>query len=85
MTVELLTEHNLDFLSLKGDCTGSSESTLVKVSHCWKSHAVAQIEAVHSPSKIYLKLFLYCTENPKSPKIKLQTMVAMELCLVFNP
>ena len=25
----LLTEHNLEFLSLKGGCTGSSESTLV--------------------------------------------------------
>ena len=24
-------------------CTGSSESTLVKIPHCWKSHAAAQI------------------------------------------
>ena len=31
MSVELLTEHNLEFLSLKGGCTGSSESTLVKM------------------------------------------------------
>ena len=31
MTVKLLTEHYLEFLSLKGDCTGSSESTLVKM------------------------------------------------------
>ena len=30
MSVELLTEHNLDFLSLKAGCTGSSESTLLK-------------------------------------------------------
>ena len=28
---------------LKGGCTGSSESTLVKMPHCWKSHVVAQI------------------------------------------
>ena len=41
MTVKLLTEHNLEFLSLKGGCTGSSESTLVKMPHCWKSHVVA--------------------------------------------
>ena len=27
MTVQLLTEHHLEFLSLKRDCTGSSEST----------------------------------------------------------
>ena len=43
MNVKLLTEHHLEFLSLKGGCTGSSESTLVKMPHCWKSHAAAQI------------------------------------------
>ena len=36
MTVKLLTEYNLEFLSLQGGCTGSSESTLVKMPHCWK-------------------------------------------------
>ena len=41
MSVKLLTEHHLEFLSLKGGCTGSSESTLVKMSNCWKSHALA--------------------------------------------
>ena len=43
MSVKLLTEHHLEFLSLKGGCTGSSESTLVKMPHCWKSHVAAQI------------------------------------------
>ena len=42
MIVKLLTEHNLEFLSLKGGCRGSSESTLIKMSNCWKSHAAAQ-------------------------------------------
>ena len=39
MTVKLLTEHHLEFLSLKGGCTDSSESTLslVKMPYCWKS------------------------------------------------
>ena len=41
MTVKLLTEHHLEFLSFKGGCTGSSGSTLVKMPHCWKSHAAA--------------------------------------------
>ena len=41
MIVKLLTEHHLEFLSLKGGCRGSSESTLVKMSNCWKSHAAA--------------------------------------------
>ena len=33
MVVKLLTEHHLEFLSLKGGCRGSSESTLVKMQH----------------------------------------------------
>ena len=43
MNVKLLTEHNLECLSLKGGCTGSSESTLVKMTYCWKSHVSAHI------------------------------------------
>ena len=43
MTVELLNEHDLEFICLKGvGCTGSYESTLVKMPHCWKSHVTAQ-------------------------------------------
>ena len=42
MIVKLLTEHHLEFLSLKECCRGSFESTLVKMSNCWKSHAAAQ-------------------------------------------
>ena len=34
MSVKLLTEHRLEFVSLKGGCTGLSESTLVKMPHC---------------------------------------------------
>ena len=41
MNIKLLTERHLEFLSLKGGCTGSSESTLVKIPHCWKSHVTA--------------------------------------------
>ena len=41
MIVKILTEHHLECLSLKGGCRGSSESTLVKMSNCWKSHAAA--------------------------------------------
>ena len=43
MIVKLLTEHHLEFLSLKGGCRGSSESTHVKMLHCWKSHALADM------------------------------------------
>ena len=40
--VKLLTEHHLECLSLKR-LLSSSESTLVKMPHCWKSHAAAQL------------------------------------------
>ena len=43
MIVKRLTEHHFEFLSLKGGCTGSSESTLVKMPHCLKSHVMAHI------------------------------------------
>ena len=33
MTVKLLTDHQLEFLSLKGDCTGSSEYIHVNMPH----------------------------------------------------
>ena len=44
MNIKLLTEYYLQFLNLKGDCTGSSESTLVKMQHCWKSHVAAHFQ-----------------------------------------
>ena len=43
MTVKLLTEHHMEFLSLKRGCTGLSESILVKIPQCWKSHVGAHI------------------------------------------
>ena len=41
LIVKLLTEQHLKFLSLTGGCTGSFESTFVKIPHCWKSHVAA--------------------------------------------
>ena len=43
MIVKLLTEHHLEILSLKGGCRGSVESTLVKISNCWKMHVAAHL------------------------------------------
>ena len=48
MIVKQLAEYHLEFLSLKGGWIGSSESTRVKMSHCWKSHATAHsFEQIH--------------------------------------
>ena len=56
MIVKLLTEHRLKFLSLKGGCRGSSESTLVEMSNCWKSHATALMSfiAIYSPYALFI-------------------------------
>ena len=43
MTVKLLTEHHLEFLSLRGGCTGSSEYALVEIT-------------CHSP---FINIYLY--------------------------
>ena len=64
MSVKLLTEYHFEFLSLKGGCTGSSESTLVEMPHCWKSHVEAQ-------SKIALKklhIVFKQTRGPNDPE-----------------
>ena len=52
MSIKLLREHYLEFLSLIGGYTGSSESTLVKLPHCCKSRVTAQIRT----RKCYLLL-----------------------------
>ena len=43
MSPKLLIEQHSEFLSLKGACTGSSESSHVKMPHCWKSHVAAHM------------------------------------------
>ena len=37
MSVNLLIEHHVEFLSLERGCKCSSESTHVKMPHCWKN------------------------------------------------
>ena len=60
MIVKLLTEHLLEFLSLKGCCRGLSESTLVKMSNCWKSYAAAHMQ-IFLLNQIYdTPCSLYC-------------------------
>ena len=48
ISVKLLTEHYFEFLSLKGGCRGSSESTHVKMPHCWKSHVLAHFQVTYT-------------------------------------
>ena len=72
MSVKLLTEHNLEFLSLKGGCTGSSESTLVKMSNCWKSYAAA-------PFIVFSDLRYWYDYGVMFPEL-LSAFIALEPC-----
>ena len=67
MSVKLLTEQNLEFLSLKGGCTGLSESTPVKMPHCWKSHDAAhfsmQTYDVGTQKNLLAETLLLSTQN----------------------
>ena len=58
--IKLLKQHHLEFLRLKGGCTGSFEVILVKMSYCWKSpvttHAIMtrkghNLRPVHGTSR----------------------------------
>ena len=84
MSVKLLTEHHLEFLSLKGGYTTSSESTLVEMTHCWRSHVANHFSsrgcfptlvtyALFHPGETY-KL-TYCDERKKMT-LKSQTVRA---------
>ena len=71
MIVKLLTEHNLKFLSLKGGCRGSSESTHVKMPHCWKSHVTAQI--------------IYCINVPIGLQCVIVVLLTFQISLIWKP
>ena len=67
MTVKLLTEQIMGFLSLTRSCTGSSESTLVKMPHCWKSHVVAQFPLLDMRAEmLHVKLISKCKYTSKN-------------------
>ena len=69
MSVKLLIELNLVFLSITGGCTGSSESTLVKMAHCWKPHVTVQTFAVGKVSgyRCVSDFRSWCPEFDRSP------------------
>ena len=73
--VKLLTEHHLEFLSLTSGCSGSSESTLVKMSNCWKSHAGAHMVYLFTRLMLWsgLQLKKY-TLSPSSKKYAKQNL-----------
>ena len=57
MSVNRLAKHHLEFLILKGSWTGSCESTLVKMPHCWKSHSDESVKVLS------LRVYKYCNQH----------------------
>ena len=62
MIVNLLTEHDFEFLSSKRGYRGSCESTHVKMPHCRESHALAQLI-------LYSVTQMLCTLGPWTTSI----------------
>ena len=80
MIVKLLTEHHLEILSLKGGCRGSSESTLVKMSNCWKSHATAH-EPVHEISNNVVCATSKASDQPVHTRSLIRAYASHYKCL----
>ena len=89
MTVKLLAEHQFEILHLKGGSTGSSESTQVKMPHCWKSHVIAHLSWLVASITILcmaliLLVFSQCLLSlPLSIKVFLLTCCSVVVDLLF--
>ena len=81
ISVRLLTEHNLEFLSLKRASTGSSESTLVKMSHRWKLHVAAHLCFVFCHNVLSLPCSLVVTRWERADLLALLYVMFMFLSL----
>ena len=83
MTVKLLTEHHLEFQSLKGGCIGFSESTLIKMPHCWKSHVAAHMIGLSQWQSTVRHIFRFSL-NPYIIRLdKLTTKRCMRVDSIF--
>ena len=62
--LRLPTEHHMEFLSFYGGCTCSSEFTLVKMPHCWKSHVISQMKKLSPTFWFSVSLSLELQSSP---------------------
>ena len=65
MSVKLLTEHHLEFLSLKGGCKGLSESTLVKMPHSMLDLDLISIASLGPRASTKVESHVNFTESQK--------------------
>ena len=81
MIVKLRTEHHFEFLSLKGSCRVSSESTNVKMPHCWKSYALAHLIIIKQCLAYYS--LGHC--QPMMAELYSVGLVLLSVCLFILP
>ena len=92
MTFKLLTEHNLDLLSLTGGCTGLSESTFVKLTQFMKSHDTGQLLFMIKDFnyqwgyniQIYLLPFCWLLRLVDMQFCKQYSMLLFAWCVIFH-
>ena len=86
MNVMLLTEHHLEFLSLTRGCTGSSESTLVKMPHCWKSMSrlICFLLRITDGAIFFKKNNLYYLKWPLSQRASACNQEIPQLQIFYN-
>ena len=87
MIVKLLTEHHLEFLSLKRGSRGSSESTLVKVSNCWKSqcifiHYFSELNVASVDKKLCVTVAKNVSKTVKMFCVKSEQLVSLPIISV---
>ena len=82
MSIKLLTERHLEFLSFKGSSTGSSESTPIKIPHCRKSHVTAHILLSEHQRYGSVCTFAICSLCSIIPKLAPCKTIA--LCMLGN-
>ena len=82
MSVKRLTEHNLEFLSLKGGCTGKSESTLVKMPHCWKSRVMAHFILYYLTSSCNQQQAMFCYCGTPCSYLNILFQILTDICII---
>ena len=88
MIVELLAEHHLEFLRLKGGCRGSSESTHVKIQvpRCCKSSYELQMLRYYKQQFCKSRRFIRVSVNTALYKMNITLhhfFAAVELPLIM--
>ena len=68
----------MEFLSLRGGCTGSSESTLVKMPHYWKSYVAAHFVLFANAHKYPINIYADALNGDRGLVFGLHSNIVLE-------